>query len=267
MAVNGVNNNAQAYRSQTPKKVKKPNLKPNETLDESGNVIKKGSYEDPDRIPRGLFTEEQLEVLDKLEDDPTNQRLKDNQAMGKDAFMHILLTQLANQNPLNPMEDKDFIGQMAQFSALEGMQKMNDNFTGLSDNFGTLKEGVEAIRKAVGEGSSDKAVIKMNILLKHIAEKLGVDMAKVESEIKTETEKAEGKDKTEGVEGTDNAEGTESTTETAETGGSENTDSTDNGEEVAEAGGAETSEDKEKATDKVNEETKKQKADKAYAEA
>ncbi len=273
MAVNGVNNNTntQAYRSQPPKKSDAP--KNNQALDEQNENVKPGSYNDPKRIPRGLFTKEQLEVLDNLENDPTNQRLKDNQAMGKDAFMHILLTQLANQNPLNPMEDKDFIGQMAQFSALEGMQKMNENFTGLADNFGTLKEGVEAIRQAVGEGSTDKAVIKMNVLLKHIAEKLGVDMAKVEADIKAEADKAEGKDKAEGAEGTEGTEQTgdttetEGTSETPEANQTQNAENTENGEDVAEAGGTETTEDQADATDKVNEETKKQNADKAYKEA
>ncbi|MGD6965058.1 flagellar hook assembly protein FlgD [Rossellomorea vietnamensis] len=39
--------------------------------------------------------------------------------LGKDDFMKILMTQLQNQDPLNPMEDKDFIAQMATFSTLE----------------------------------------------------------------------------------------------------------------------------------------------------
>lgn len=39
--------------------------------------------------------------------------------LGKDDFMKILMTQLQNQDPLNPMQDKDFIAQMATFSTLE----------------------------------------------------------------------------------------------------------------------------------------------------
>jgi flagellar basal-body rod modification protein FlgD len=40
-------------------------------------------------------------------------------ALGKDDFLRLLVTQLQHQDPMNPMDDKDFMGQMAQFSTLE----------------------------------------------------------------------------------------------------------------------------------------------------
>ncbi|MGM8211750.1 flagellar hook assembly protein FlgD [Virgibacillus sp. W0430] len=45
--------------------------------------------------------------------------------LGKDEFMKILMTQLQNQDPLNPMEDRDFVAQMANFSSLEQMMNMS----------------------------------------------------------------------------------------------------------------------------------------------
>ena len=44
--------------------------------------------------------------------------------LDKEAFLKLLIAQLANQDPMNPMEDREFIAQMAQFSSLEQMANM-----------------------------------------------------------------------------------------------------------------------------------------------
>ncbi|MGS2776853.1 flagellar hook assembly protein FlgD [Robertmurraya sp. GLU-23] len=55
----------------------------------------------------------------------TAQRQTGSSNLGKDEFLKILMTQLQNQDPLNPMQDKDFIAQMATFTSLEQMTNMN----------------------------------------------------------------------------------------------------------------------------------------------
>jgi flagellar basal-body rod modification protein FlgD len=44
--------------------------------------------------------------------------------LGKDEFLKILMVQLQNQDPTQPMDDTQFISQMAQFSSLEQMMNM-----------------------------------------------------------------------------------------------------------------------------------------------
>lgn len=49
--------------------------------------------------------------------------------LDKDAFMQLLVEQMANQDPLSPTSDTDFIAQLAQFSMLEQIQSLNDTMT------------------------------------------------------------------------------------------------------------------------------------------
>lgn len=56
-----------------------------------------------------------------------------DKVLGKDDFLKLLMTQLANQDPLSPMQDKDFIAQMAQFSSLEQMQNLGKSMETLTE--------------------------------------------------------------------------------------------------------------------------------------
>lgn len=53
----------------------------------------------------------------------------ESQDMGKDDFLKLLVTQLQNQDPLNPSNNEDLILQLSQFSTLEQTQNLNENFT------------------------------------------------------------------------------------------------------------------------------------------
>lgn len=71
--------------------------------------------------------------------------------LGKDAFLQLLVTQMQYQDPLNPASDTEFIGQLAQFSALEEMQNLNQTMT--NNNALTLvgKNVIMAVGSSTGE--------------------------------------------------------------------------------------------------------------------
>ena len=52
-----------------------------------------------------------------------------NKQLGQAEFLKLLTTQLTYQDPLDPVDDKAFIAQMAQFSSLEQMNNVNDTLT------------------------------------------------------------------------------------------------------------------------------------------
>lgn len=56
-------------------------------------------------------------------------------ALGKDAFLQLLVTQMKNQNPLDPQENGEFVAQLAQFSSLEGIQTLNSSVTSIAAAF------------------------------------------------------------------------------------------------------------------------------------
>lgn len=62
---------------------------------------------------------------------------KDEDVLGRDAFLTMLVAQLKNQDPLNPMEGSDFSAQLAQFSQLEQLMNLNDTMESLKESEGS----------------------------------------------------------------------------------------------------------------------------------
>jgi flagellar basal-body rod modification protein FlgD len=60
---------------------------------------------------------------------PKEETKKPGDILGKDQFLKLLISQLQNQNPLEPMNDQEYVAQMAQFSSLEQLQNMNSSLS------------------------------------------------------------------------------------------------------------------------------------------
>lgn len=59
-------------------------------------------------------------------------KAKENVKSDQTDFMKLMIAQLKNQNPLDPKDGAEFLSQLAQFTQVEGITKLNDQFTGLS---------------------------------------------------------------------------------------------------------------------------------------
>ena len=84
--------------------------------------------------------------------------------LGQDEFLKLMMTQLKHQDPMKPMQNGEFIGQMAQFSTVSGIEQMQKALEDLSSAYGssqTLQSSelvgrdvlVESRDFTIGEGS------------------------------------------------------------------------------------------------------------------
>jgi len=80
--------------------------------------------------------------------------------LGKSDFLNLLVTQLRYQDPLKPVEDKEFIAQMAQFSSLEQMQNMNSS---LSQSQAYNLIGKRVVANVVDEKTKETTVVEGNV--------------------------------------------------------------------------------------------------------
>jgi len=71
-------------------------------------------------------------VLDQYQIKQDTTQKKD---LGKNEFLELLVAQLNNQNPLEPQENGEFIAQLAQFSQVEGIEKLNTSMGSLLSGY------------------------------------------------------------------------------------------------------------------------------------
>lgn len=68
-----------------------------------------------------------------------------------DRFLKLLVTQLKNQDPLNPMENAELTSQMAQINTVTGIEKLNVSMQGMSNSFSQMQmlQGASLVGRSV----------------------------------------------------------------------------------------------------------------------
>lgn len=78
--------------------------------------------------------------------------------IGQEDFLKILLTQLSYQDPLKPMDNQEFIAQMAQFTTLEQTKQLNDRLDSLL-SIQSADQSIGLIGKTVEINTSGGAAV------------------------------------------------------------------------------------------------------------
>ena len=73
------------------------------------------------------------------------------QTLGEQDFLLMLITQLTNQDPLNPMDGSEFAAQLAQFTSVEQLLSLNETLSGQGEIFNLLAETMGESLVAQGE--------------------------------------------------------------------------------------------------------------------
>jgi flagellar basal-body rod modification protein FlgD len=89
--------------------------------------------------------------LDQVGSQAAQTKSPTTSTMGKDDFLNLLVTQMQNQDPLNPMDSTAFTAQLAQFSSLEELQNINETLgsVGNSQTVLTNSQAVDYIGKRI----------------------------------------------------------------------------------------------------------------------
>lgn len=87
-----------------------------------------------------------------ITDTAQTQAATNTAAVGKDAFLQLLVAQIRNQNPLNPADGVEFLSQLAQFSQLEQTMSIREEITGLHQQVASITAAMQS--KETGESNN-----------------------------------------------------------------------------------------------------------------
>jgi len=81
----------------------------------------------------------QQDIYDQYKLDDKKDKDEDPNSLAQDDFLTLMTTQLKHQDPMKPMENGDFLGQMAQFSTVSGIGDLKESFDNMATSFGSTQ--------------------------------------------------------------------------------------------------------------------------------
>ncbi|RHW33317.1 flagellar biosynthesis protein FlgD [Neobacillus notoginsengisoli] len=91
-----------------------------------------------------------MTTIQSIQSNPNaSKSIEPKQELGKEAFLKILVTQLQHQDPTQPQNDGEFIGQMAQLSVLEQLSNLNKSLTAYLESSNNISQHSYAIGNKV----------------------------------------------------------------------------------------------------------------------
>jgi flagellar basal-body rod modification protein FlgD len=104
--------------------------------------------------------------LDQLDINKKNPPATKTNDLGQDAFLKLMITQMKNQDPLSPEKNSEFVAQLAQFSSVQGIEKLNTNFTNFTGGFNSNQalQASSLVGRSVSVDSSTSVLSKGDII-------------------------------------------------------------------------------------------------------
>ncbi|HSC66946.1 MAG TPA: flagellar hook assembly protein FlgD [Cellvibrio sp.] len=101
-------------------------------------------------------------VTDNLSITKKQETKKNTNELGQAAFLELMITQMNNQNPLSPQDNSEFVAQLAQFSSVEGLERLNTSFNSFMSN--NALQASSLVGRSVTVDSDKSTLVKGGIV-------------------------------------------------------------------------------------------------------